>query len=170
MHDGMKNYHEALDKAGIKNVFYESSGTAHEWLTWRRCLHEFAPLLFISAPATAQADSPPREAAAADNPTGTWKWTTTFGNNSREVTLKLKLDGDKLTGTISGRNGEAAIDDSKYSNGDISFSVTREFNGNKLTSKYSGKQEGDTIKGKIEFERNGETNARDWEAKRAAGA
>jgi enterochelin esterase family protein len=38
--------HEALDKAGIKNVLYESPGTAHEWQTWRRALHEFAPLLF----------------------------------------------------------------------------------------------------------------------------
>ena len=50
MYDGIKGYHEALDKAGIKNVFYESPGTAHEWLTWRRCLHEFAPLLFVSMP------------------------------------------------------------------------------------------------------------------------
>ena len=38
--------HEELEKAGIKNVFYQSPGTAHEWLTWRRDLHEFAPLLF----------------------------------------------------------------------------------------------------------------------------
>jgi len=38
--------HEALNKAGVKNVYYESPGTAHEWLTWRRSLHEFLPLLF----------------------------------------------------------------------------------------------------------------------------
>jgi enterochelin esterase-like enzyme len=38
--------HEALDKAGIKNTYYESPGTAHEWLTWRRDLNEFAPKLF----------------------------------------------------------------------------------------------------------------------------
>lgn len=38
--------HEALDKAGIKNAYYESPGTAHEWLTWRRDLNEFAPRLF----------------------------------------------------------------------------------------------------------------------------
>jgi enterochelin esterase-like enzyme len=37
---------EALKQAGIKSVFYESPNTAHEWLTWRRSLHEFAPLLF----------------------------------------------------------------------------------------------------------------------------
>jgi enterochelin esterase family protein len=38
--------HEELEKSGIKNVFYQSPGTAHEWQTWRRDLHEFAPLLF----------------------------------------------------------------------------------------------------------------------------
>jgi S-formylglutathione hydrolase FrmB len=43
---GLKNYRDALEKAGIKTVFYESPGTAHEWQTWRRSLHEFAPLLW----------------------------------------------------------------------------------------------------------------------------
>lgn len=38
--------HQALDKAGVKNTYYESPGTAHEWLTWRRDLNHFAPLLF----------------------------------------------------------------------------------------------------------------------------
>jgi enterochelin esterase family protein len=37
---------EALKQAGINTVFYVSPNTAHEWLTWRRSLHEFAPLLF----------------------------------------------------------------------------------------------------------------------------
>ena len=38
---------EALQAHGIENiVFHESQGTAHEWLTWRRALNEFAPLLF----------------------------------------------------------------------------------------------------------------------------
>ena len=68
MHDGIKGYHEALDKAGIKNVFYESPGTAHEWLTWRRCLHEFAPLLFVNATAAAPTGKPEKGAAAADKP------------------------------------------------------------------------------------------------------
>ena len=36
----------ALKAAGINSVYYESPGTAHEWQTWRRSLHEFAPLLF----------------------------------------------------------------------------------------------------------------------------
>ena len=41
-----KNFSEALTKAGIQNVYFESPGTAHEWLTWRRCLYDFAPRLF----------------------------------------------------------------------------------------------------------------------------
>jgi enterochelin esterase-like enzyme len=38
--------HDSLEKAGIKNVLFESPGTAHEWLTWRRSLIDFAPRLF----------------------------------------------------------------------------------------------------------------------------
>ena len=42
-----KDLVETLKKHGIKNiVFHESQGTAHEWLTWRRALNEFAPRLF----------------------------------------------------------------------------------------------------------------------------
>lgn len=35
-----------LDKAGIRYVYFESPGTAHEWLTWRRDLNDLAPRLF----------------------------------------------------------------------------------------------------------------------------
>jgi enterochelin esterase-like enzyme len=38
--------HAALDQAGIKNVFFSSQGTDHEWQTWRRSLHDLAPRLF----------------------------------------------------------------------------------------------------------------------------
>ena len=43
--DGKKNV-AALKEAGVNSVYYESPSTAHEWQTWRRSLHEFAPLLF----------------------------------------------------------------------------------------------------------------------------
>jgi len=35
-----------LSDLGISSTYYESKGTFHEWHTWRRCLNEFAPLLF----------------------------------------------------------------------------------------------------------------------------
>ncbi len=103
------------------------------------------------------------------DPSGTWKWSFTGqGGQTRETTLKLKLDGEKLTGTVSGRGGETAIAEAKLKGEEISFQVTREFNGNKVTTKYNGKISGDTIKGKMEFERDGQAQSRDWEAKRAA--
>ena len=33
---GTKSFSEALMTAGVHNVYFESPGTAHEWLTWRR--------------------------------------------------------------------------------------------------------------------------------------
>lgn len=113
--------------------------------------------------------STPARAAAKADATGTWKWSfTTQNGQTFETTLKLKQDGEKLTGTITGRQGnETEIDKGKVAGEDISFEVTREFNGNKFTQKYSGKLSGDTIKGKVEMERDGQVRMRDWEAKRS---
>lgn len=44
---GAKEAFETLKNHGIKNiVYFESPGTAHEWLTWRRSLNDFVPRLF----------------------------------------------------------------------------------------------------------------------------
>ena len=43
---GTKKMVDSLRKLGIEVDYYESQGTAHEWLTWRRCLKEFVPHLF----------------------------------------------------------------------------------------------------------------------------
>jgi hypothetical protein len=108
------------------------------------------------------------------DPTGTWSWTRPGRNGGPEMklTLKLKLEGEKVTGKVTspGRQGgdpvETDIKDGKIKGDEVSFTVTREFNGNTMTQKYSGKVTADTIKGKIESERNGQPQSRDWEAKR----
>jgi hypothetical protein len=111
----------------------------------------------------------------AADATGTWSWTRPGRNGGAEtkMTLKLKADGEKLTGTLSspGRDGavtDTAISDGKVKGDEVSFTVTREFNGNKMVSKYNGKVSADSIKGKIESDRGGQTQSRDWEAKREA--
>lgn len=109
----------------------------------------------------------PALALAADV-SGTWKWTVERNGQKIETTLTLKQDGKKLTGKITGRNNtETDIEDGKVDGDDVSFKVTREFNGNKMVQNYSGKATTDTIKGKVEFERNGEKQSRDWEAKKS---
>ncbi len=113
------------------------------------------------------------DAKKAD-PTGTWTWSTPGrnGGEARKTTLKLKVEGEKLTGKIisPGRQGaeprETEIGDGKVKGAEVSFTVTREFGGNKMVQKFQGKVEADTLKGKMEFDRNGETMSRDWEAKR----
>jgi len=111
------------------------------------------------------------------DPTGTWTWTRPGRNGGpdQKITLKLKKEGDKITGVITspGRGGqtrETDIKDVKVKGDEISFSVSREVNGNTMTMKYNGKFTADTIKGKTETERDGQTQSRDWEAKRAEEA
>jgi S-formylglutathione hydrolase FrmB len=43
---GTKAFSDALNQAGVHTVYFESPGTAHEWLSWRRALNDFAPRLF----------------------------------------------------------------------------------------------------------------------------
>jgi len=113
-------------------------------------------------------------ASAADSKsdvTGTWKSSFTNQNGQvRESTFKLKAEGEKLTGTVSGRNNDTAIEEGKITGDQVSFQVTREFGGNKMVIKYSGKVSGDTITGKSESQRDGQPQTRDWVAKREAEA
>ena len=102
---------------------------------------------------------------------GTWKSSYTNQNGqARETVFKLKAEGEKLTGTVSGRNNDTAIEEGKIKGEDVSFQVTREFNGNKMVIKYSGKVSGDTITGKSESQRDGQPTSRDWVAKRDVAA
>jgi len=107
-------------------------------------------------------------AHAADDATGTWKWTVSFGGNNNELTLKAKQEGEKLTGTVAGgqNNLEVPTSDGSIKDNKVSFNLVRERNGQKLTSKYSGTLTGDTITGKAEREAGGQVISTDWVAKR----
>jgi hypothetical protein len=106
------------------------------------------------------------------DPSGTYIWTMPGRNGGpdRTNTLVLKFEADKLTGKLSvpGRGGaatETEIMDAKLAGAEVSFCVVRTFNGNSMTNKYSGTLADGAIKGKIESERNGQPQSRDWEAK-----
>jgi hypothetical protein len=111
-------------------------------------------------------------AADKDDPTGTWKFKTKFGKNETERTMKLEYKEGKLTGTVSGF-GKAAkdtsIEDASFKDGVVKFSTTRlggKDKDQKITTKYEGKLDGETIKGSITTDFGGKDNKTDWEAKR----
>jgi hypothetical protein len=130
--------------------------------------------LTIMAPSLISAGKP------AVNPTGTWKVTYTLDGKPQtyQPTLKLKQEGDKLTGTFTRRHGqqdiEMPLEDVKLEANEISFTV-RIFGsgGATVVRKFHGKIAGDTIKeGTVEetWIWNGEESAGErplhWEAKR----
>ena len=82
------------------------------------------------------------------------KWTAEVPGRqgTQTTTFTFKVEGSKLTGTVSGRQGDTEISEGKVSGDDISFLVVREFNGNTIKMAYKGKVAGDEIKFTRTFE------------------
>jgi hypothetical protein len=102
------------------------------------------------------------------NPVGTWKCEYDIGGQKRESTLVINKDGDKLTGMMTYQDKQKAkLNDLKYKDGELTFSVERELMDNKFTVEYKLKVEGDKLKGKGAVDVGGEKREFDIEGKRA---
>ncbi|MGH9720582.1 MAG: hypothetical protein ACRD8O_10245 [Bryobacteraceae bacterium] len=77
---------------------------------------------------------------------GKWKATFEMQGQTRENMMEFKVDGDKVTGTISSQRGESKIEDGKVTGDTIEFNVTRNFGGNSMKMNYKGKMTGSEIK------------------------
>lgn len=97
------------------------------------------------------------------------KWTAEVpgrGGNTQKVTITLKADGSALTGTVSNPMGETAISDGKVDGDTVTFTVTREMQGNTVKQNYTGKLAGDEIKFTVVRE-GGQGQPREFTAKRS---
>ena len=77
------------------------------------------------------------------------KWTAQVpgrDGQTRDVTFNFKTAGDKLTGTMSGRQGDVEITDGKVKGDEVSFNVKMSFQGNEMKMVYKGKLSGDELK------------------------
>jgi hypothetical protein len=77
------------------------------------------------------------------------KWTAQVpgrGGQTREATFNFKAEGDKLTGTMTGMQGDIPISDGKIDGDNISFTTVVKFNDNEFKLLYKGKVSGDEIK------------------------
>jgi len=106
--------------------------------------------------------------ALAADASGAWTWTTQGRGGQQEITAKLSVKEGVVTGVIVTQMGEAPIDPGTLKGDEIAFTVTREFNGNKMVTKYAGKLAGDTITGSTERPgRDGAAMQAEWKATRA---
>lgn len=78
--------------------------------------------------------------------------------------VTFKQDGGKISGTIPGRNGGPDTTfEGTVSGKDVTWSVTRSFNGNSMTTVYKATVDGDSMKGTATT---GDRPARDFTAAR----
>ena len=99
---------------------------------------------------------------------GTWTWLFTMRDGSRiEPKAKLKQKGDVITGiTLMHAGQETPILEGRIKDDTVDWTVIREHEGRKVTTKYHGKIAGETLSGYIESDWTGETQRYDWQAQR----
>jgi hypothetical protein len=99
---------------------------------------------------------------------GVWKWSVTFGDRTFDSRVTLKLEGDRLTGKLSGGRSDTDIHRGRFRDNRVSFQVERRgFGGGETTTNiYRGRLEGDKITG-IYTSTFGGLRTNDWNAVRA---
>ena len=101
------------------------------------------------------------------DPVGTWKCEYQIGEQKRTSTLTIKMDGDKLVGTMSWPDQkETNLKDVKLKDADLTFSAERVLGDNKFNVEYKFTITGDKVKGKGAVETGGEKREFDIEGKR----
>jgi len=106
-------------------------------------------------------------AAWAAEVSGKWKaeFQTPDGQTRTNI-FTFQVDGDKLTGTISGPRGDTPISEGKVSGDEISFAVVRKFEDREFKMDYKGKVAGDEIKLTVTANFGGEERTFEMTAKR----
>lgn len=119
------------------------------------------------APADSSAEAPEAALETALTPAGVWTWTVPMEDQEVEQQLTLILEADVLSGHLLGMNGEEIpIHDATYSEGEVAFKISPEWNGETITLSYTGTLSEDAIVGQTSGEFGGEVQTWDWEAKR----
>ena len=81
---------------------------------------------------------------------GTWNITTNTPMGAQKGTLTLAVDGDALTGTMSGAQGSMEIENGKADGDAVSWSakITQPM---PMTLEFSGTVDGDAISGSVKL-------------------
>jgi hypothetical protein len=77
------------------------------------------------------------------------KWTGDMpgrGGDTTSTTFTFKVEGEKLTGSMTGPQGDIPLQEGQVSGSQVSFSTTLDFGGNSVKILYKGTVSGDQIK------------------------
>lgn len=122
-------------------------------------------LLIATLPMISQAETKTADVS------GVWTWTMMLNSGKKiPITLMLKQDGEKLTGTYHGKGPDSDIFDATIHGNSIAFTVVRDVEGLPVTFIYSGKVNGDNINGGVDMKANGRDREQGWQARRAAAS
>ncbi len=127
---------EGLKAAGVNAHFYVSQDTAHEWQSWRRCLHEMAPLLFNDK--------------SSEGISGVWKADFDTQRGLQKYAFKFKQDGPSITARASvdldGQTREVEFKDVELNDKTLTFVEVLDAQGRELRITYTGTVSDDEIK------------------------
>jgi hypothetical protein len=130
-----------------------------------------ALLVTGAVPASAQQQTPPpppaqekpADAKAPASIAGKWDMTAETPQGTTPVTLVMKLDGKKVTGTMSGPQGEIPLE-GEFADGKLSMTITIQGGSGDMSITFTGalKEDG-TLAGTFDFGQ----GAMNWKAQRA---
>jgi hypothetical protein len=100
-----------------------------------------------------------------ENAAGKWQWKLKVAGGTRdyEAAIDQTFQQIELTPVIAG--GPAKVNSAKLRGNEISFTVVRDF-GNPVHHEFTGKVQGDTIRGRVRISGDGPARYEEWEAKR----
>ena len=96
---------------------------------------------------------------------GRWDPSIETPQGAMPLTIIMTVEGEKITGTLSSQRGDLAITGTVSGN-TLTFSGTFEANGQQIILKFTGKLDGDSMTGEVDF---GGMGGGGWSAKRAKG-
>ena len=76
---------------------------------------------------------------------GKWTGEVQGGRGPQAVSLTLKAEGTKLTGTTAGRGGDTPITDGTIEKNAVKFKTTQQGRGGEVTFEWSGTLKGDEL-------------------------
>jgi hypothetical protein len=138
----------------------------------RMCLTLIVVGAMPAATSYAQQTPPPPAVSSQDKPAdskapasiaGKWDMTAETPQGTTPVTLVMKLDGKKVTGTMAGPQGEIPVE-GEYAEGKLTMSITIQGGSGDLSITFTGAlREDGTLAGTFDFGQ----GAMNWKATRA---